>query len=233
MMSRRSIDIVEAAMPDYSMRMVPGIPVIDPRTGQNFQEHGPHTAYLRWLLRQPGDLGRYRPADFAPVIAEARYAHYRAGGHRISSMNCSGTRNARRQLEAFTLGLCCGWRALDQVQARWLRAWLGSVLKCDSGGILACWVGSPPERALAEYCLEDAALRINALSEADSRRIGAAGMTSVFEEACRFETWRDVEMLLMTAWRSGISLVDEDGFLLSDWKARYAHAFAMRFPQIV
>lgn len=214
-------------------RLVPGIPVIDPWTGQNFQQNGPHTAYFRWLLRQPGDPGRYRPADFHPLIARVRHAQQLVGTDRAGLASRNPARTARRQIEALTLGLCCGWRALDRVQARWLHAWLVSLLACESEG-RAQWIGSRAETALTEYCREKeyARPRHNAAVERALRRISAAGMTTIYEDACRLESWRDVEMLLMGAWRSGISLVDEEGFLLPGWRARFALAFAMRFPEI-
>ncbi|MFW6027723.1 MAG: hypothetical protein ACOC91_02845 [bacterium] len=211
-----------------SLRLVPDIPVIDPWTGQNFQMHGPHTAYMRWLQHQPGDLARYRPADFEPLIARARHACYGLGGYRAGR---GVTRKSRHQLDALSLGLCCGWRALDRVQARWLHAWLSSLLASGPDGG-ARWTGSHAERTLSEYCRETARPHHNARVEAAIRRISAAGMTAIYENACRFESWRDVEMLLMSAWRSGISLVDEEGYLLPGWKPRFALAFAMRFPEI-
>lgn len=210
-----------------SVRPVPDIPVFDPWTGQNFQQHGPHTAYMRWLLQQPGDLARFRPADFHPLIAQARRAHYSRGCRRNSPM-----RRGEAQLHALTLGLCCGWRALDQVQGRWLLAWLESLLTCAPEPWAAAWTGSREARTLAAYCREDTRIRRGAAVEAALRRIAAAGMTEIYEDACRFESWRDVEMLLLSAWRSGISLVDGKGHLLKGWKSRFALAFAMRFPEI-
>lgn len=217
-----------AGAPGAALRLVPDIPVIDPWTGQNFQENGPHTAYLRWLLRQPGDPARYRPADFHPLIARVRHVQQLRGRHAGTSRDA--TRNARHQVDALTLGLCCGWRALDRVQARWLHAWLNSLLAVSGAG--AGWRGSASERTLAEYCREEARPCREAAVDAAFRRISAAGMTAIYEDACRLENWRDVEMLLMSAWRSGISLVDETGYLLPGWKARFALAFAMRFPEI-
>ena len=225
-------DFSDAAVQLRPMRLVPDLPVIDPWTGQNFQQFGPHTAYLRWLLRQPGDLGRYRPADFDPLIARVRHAHYCLGGHRTGSMRRGETRNAGRQIDALSLGLCCGWRALDRVQARWLHAWLNSLPGPGTAGAGEGWRGSRAERSLAGYCRENARPRTDARVEAAFRRISAAGMTGIYENACRFESWRDVEMLLMSAWRSGISLVDDEGYLVRGWKSRFALAFAMRFPEI-
>ncbi|MFP4004259.1 MAG: hypothetical protein ACLFV8_10825 [Alphaproteobacteria bacterium] len=224
-------ELAGAGAHEMPVRLIPDIPVIDPWTGQNFQQYGPHTAYLLWLLRQPGDPARYRPADFHPLIARVRHAHYRRGGHRTRSMRRDGTLSARRQLDALTLGLCCGWRALDRVQARWLHAWLGSLLGAgERGG--ESWLGSRAERTLAEYCREHCRPRHSDRVETAFRRISAAGMMGIYENACCFESWRDVEMLLMSAWRSGISLVDEEGHLLPGWKPRFALAFAMRFPEI-
>jgi len=232
MLDRRAAGSVDRGAPGLGPRLVPDIPVIDPWSGQNFQEHGPHTAYLRWLMQQPGDLTRYRPSDFHPLFAAARHASYRAGSHRTSSARQGDTRNDCRQIDALVLGLCCGWRALDQIQARWLHAWMGSIIGFAKSGPAVAWAGSRAERSLDRYCCEDVVPLHGDAVETALRRISAAGMTAIYEEACRFESWRDVEMLLMSAWQSGISLVDEEGFLLRGWKPRFALAFSMRFPEI-
>lgn len=190
--------------------------------GPSGRGNQPKIAFARWLYDHPGK----KPADFQPLIREAEFAYRCRAAFVPACDDLGGARATERQLRNLELGLCGGWRALAQSEARSLADWLDAVLPHHPWGAVLDWRESGAQRALADYCQEDAP-RATAATDARAR-IAEAGLADTFDQACSFNTWRDVQSLVLSAWLGGALLVDECGFLVADWKETFAVVLASR-----
>ncbi len=190
--------------------------------GPGASEDWPKIAFARWLHNHPGK----KPSDFQPLIREAEFAYRCRAAFVPACDDLGGARTTDRQLRNLELGLCGGWRALAPNEARSLADWLDAVLPHHPWGAVLDWRGSGAQRALADYCQEDAP---RSTAAADARaRIAEAGLTDTFDQACSFNTWGDVQSLVLGAWLGGALLVDEHGFLVANWKETFAEVLASR-----
>jgi len=179
----------------------------------------PKIAFVRWLAEHPGKT----PSNFQPLIKEAGFA-YRCRAPSVPACDdLGGTRIMERQLRNLELGLCSGWCALTRSEACSLAKWLNAVLPHHPWCAALRWRESDAHVALQEYCRGEG---IQSVSRELRQSIASAGLSAVFDQACSFMTWRDVQALVLGAWLGGELLVDEYGCLITDWRDRFARVLA-------
>lgn len=186
----------------------------------------PKIAFVRWLASHRGRS----PSDFEPIIKEAEFAFRCRAALAPTCSDLGGVRSMERQLGNLELGLCCGWRVLEQAEARSLSDWLDAVLLHHPWRDALDWRQTEAREALLDYYRAEGP--VDRQPGWAQQMIGAAGLGDVLNHALAFKTWRDVQGVVLSAWLGGTLIVDEQGYLIPDWKVAFVKTIVSRIESL-